>query len=125
MQQDFINLICPDSLVKVCRVAYTDNPPFSCSKNIYPNWFTIIATAFANASGAWSICFLLIKLFLRFTHPHYIRDFEYDHKKERYNNRNLTKVHTEDGGYVSNVEDGAADHYKQSKEGVEYFGKPQ
>lgn len=96
LQTTFVTNTCGSSFEKVCDAVYTDNPPFSCETTVYPTWLTIIATAFANASGAWSLAFLAIKLILRKTHFHFVHEFEYDRKKERYMNRDYSKIHTKD-----------------------------
>lgn len=105
---NLVDVQCPASFDTICTASYTDNPPFSCETTTYPSWLTTIGTAFANASGAWSICFIIIKFILRKTHFHFVHDFEYDRKNERYLNRDYEKVHTKDD-YIAGANTEAVD----------------
>lgn len=65
-QSDFIDSTCTASIDTVCATAYTDNPPFSCSRDVYPGWLTSLGTALANSVRAWSffckvVCFWMKK----------------------------------------------------------------
>eukprot|EP01039_Chlorochromonas_danica_P003631 gene3631-3976_t len=102
----FTTTTCEESYSVVCEAAFTNNPPFSCEKTTYPSWITNLATAFANGSGVTSIVFILIKLILRQIYKHYVYDFDYDKKSERYLNKNQEKVFAKDveAGQSGNVE---------------------
>lgn len=80
----YVSDTCSDSLEAICTSAYTDNPPFSCERVTYPTFVTIIATAFANASGVWSATVIALKLLLKLRYPHGYRDFDYDEERERF-----------------------------------------
>lgn len=93
----FTTTTCEASYSVICEAAFTDNPPFSCEKTTYPSWITNLATAFANGSGVTSIVFIVIKLILRRVYKHYVYDFDYDKKTERYLNKNHEKVFANEG----------------------------
>lgn len=108
MREGYLKPNCMTSINVICEVVYEDNPPFSCERTTYPSYIGVTATALANASGAWSLIFLLIKIALRKTHFHYVHDFEYDKSKERYFNRNTGKIHTKSEYLAAEVEKGEA-----------------
>ena len=84
VKNDYVTSTCPDSITKVCTSAYTDNPPFSCSKDTYPTFITTIATAFANASGVWTFVVIFLKIMLKISYPHGFYDYDYDEERERF-----------------------------------------
>ncbi|RYH29345.1 hypothetical protein EON65_08780 [archaeon] len=102
----FVSSVCEDSFEKVCKAAYTDNPPFSCSKTVYPTWITCLATAFANASGVLAVTFVIIKVLLRQIQYHYVHEFEYDRKKERYHDLDHRRIHASLDEYIAGLEEG-------------------
>jgi hypothetical protein len=43
---NFTSSSCPASFVDICTAAYTDNPPFSCTIGLHPDFLTTLGTAF-------------------------------------------------------------------------------
>lgn len=84
MKSNFTSINCKNSFTTVCTNEYTDNPPFSCSRDIYPTFITTIATAMANASGAWSVVVIAIQLLLKLRWPHGTVEFDYDESTNRF-----------------------------------------
>lgn len=39
---NFTSTSCPASFAKICSAAYTDNPPFSCTQEINPDFLTTL-----------------------------------------------------------------------------------
>lgn len=68
----------------ICKEAYTDNSPFSCSKKSYSGRLTSLATGLANASGAWSFFVIILKMLCKAIWPHGFQQANYDEKKERF-----------------------------------------
>ena len=51
---------CEASIEKICTASYDDNPPFSCSRKVGLNVFSIIGQATSNASICYTIASLLV-----------------------------------------------------------------
>lgn len=84
MQDQFVSSNCSNSFTKVCESEYTDNPPFSCSRDVYPNFLTVIGTAIADSSGAWSVIVMIMQLILKVFYPHGTIDFDFDESVNRF-----------------------------------------
>jgi hypothetical protein len=66
---NFTSSKCDDSFSKVCRAAYTDNPPYSCTQATKPDFLTTLGSALGNASALWSLTAILITVMLRRLYP--------------------------------------------------------
>jgi hypothetical protein len=84
IKTSFISDSCSASLDTVCAQEYTENPPYSCVRDIYPTFLTCIATALANASGAWSLLVIALCLGLKIFWPHGSLAFDYDESVNRF-----------------------------------------
>lgn len=51
---------CEASIEKICTASYDDNPPFSCSRKVGLNVFSIIGQASSNASICYTIASLIV-----------------------------------------------------------------
>jgi hypothetical protein len=84
IKTSFISDSCSASLDTVCTKEYTENPPYSCVRNIYPTFLTCLATALANASGAWSLLVIVLCMGLKIFWPHGSLAFDYDESVNRF-----------------------------------------
>lgn len=83
-QSTFLTNTCSTSYDKVCDQEYTENPPFSCTKDTYPTTLTNLSTSFANASAAFSFMVLFFRILMKIFYPHGCTEYDYDPVTERY-----------------------------------------
>lgn len=69
LKVNFTDYYCPLSFDTVCATAYTDNPPFSCSRNVRSTYITIVANSFSNASLVGTVLVVLIHFTLKRLYP--------------------------------------------------------
>eukprot|EP01034_Spumella_vulgaris_P022999 gene22999-29185_t len=69
LYSNFTTVNCADSFESVCTIAYTDNPPFSCSKDVHSSFLSIFANAFSNASFVTSVLIIVIHFGLKRLYP--------------------------------------------------------
>lgn len=78
---NFTGTHCSQTFDKVCTASYTDNPPFSCSRTLDPDFLTAVGSAIGNASGAWAIIVILISVSLKKLYPGGLELSEEDKQK--------------------------------------------
>ena len=66
---NFTTVNCESSFAKICQAEYTDNPPFSCTKETTPEFLTTLGSALANSSALWSFSAIVISLSLKRMYP--------------------------------------------------------
>ena len=80
---NFTSVDCDESVEKVCTAEYTDNPPYSCTKSVSPDFLTTLGSALSNASALWGACALLFALSLKRIYPGGIlyRTYKENHRR--------------------------------------------
>ncbi len=83
LTSNFTSTDCDDSVDKVCTAEYTDNPPYSCTKSVSPDFLTTLGSALSNASALWGACALLFALSLKRIYPGGImyRTYKENHRR--------------------------------------------
>lgn len=66
---NFTSTDCPASFSKVCQAEYTDNPPYSCTRSVSPEFLTTLGSSLGNASAMWSLTVIIIALSLKRAYP--------------------------------------------------------
>ena len=77
---NFTTTNCANSFEDVCEAEYTNNPPFTCTTTITPDFLTTLGSSLANASALWSFLTIVISLSLKRIYPGGIFWKEYNEK---------------------------------------------
>lgn len=91
---NFTSIDCADSFDDVCQAEYTDNPPFSCTKETTESIITILGSSLANASALWSFTAIMISLSLKRIYPGgiFYKEYKEKHAKEKEQAYKATEV---------------------------------
>jgi len=61
---EHVTKTCSDSIHKICKYAFSENPPFSCSSNLPPSPLQVFASSVSNTIFCWGILSWLIPLII-------------------------------------------------------------
>lgn len=91
---NFTSIDCADSFEDVCQAEYTDNPPYSCTKETTAAIITVLGTSLANASALWSFTAIVISLSLKRIYPGgiFYKEYKEQHAKEKQQTYKATEV---------------------------------
>lgn len=69
LMYNFTSVDCEDSYEEICQAEYTDNPPYSCTRETTDDILTVLGSSLANASAAWSVFVIVVSLSLKRIYP--------------------------------------------------------
>lgn len=74
----YVSSNCAASFSPICAAAYTNNPPYSCTKQVTENILTVLGASLGNAAAVLAISIILIKFVLKAWYPNGVALDDYD-----------------------------------------------